>query len=65
MGIALKRGRYFAERWDRLGVVAVAIISQSMADVFWPGKDPLGRTFLFGGDGPPVQVIGAGDVRRR
>ena len=64
MGIALKRGRYFLPSDGTGSASSVAIVSQSMADVFWPGKDPLGRTFLFGGDGPPVQVIGVvADVR--
>ena len=64
MGIALKRGRYFAPSDGSGSASSVAIISQAMADVFWPGKDPLGRTFLFGGDGPPVEVIGVvADVR--
>ena len=64
MGIARKRGRYFLPSDGAGSAASVAIINESMADVFWPGKDPLGRTFLFGGDGPPVQVIGVvADVR--
>jgi putative ABC transport system permease protein len=41
----------------------VAVINRTMANTFWHGQDPLGKTFLNGG-GPPVTVIGVvGDVR--
>jgi putative ABC transport system permease protein len=37
-----------------------------MARTYWPEVSPLGRTFLFGGDGPPFEVIGVvADVRER
>jgi ABC-type antimicrobial peptide transport system permease subunit len=49
---------------DGAGTKSVAVISESMARTFWPGRNPIGRTFLFGGDGPPVEVIGVvADVR--
>jgi putative ABC transport system permease protein len=42
----------------------VAVISESMAKIYWPNVDPVGRTFLFGGDPPPLSVIGiVADVR--
>lgn len=63
LGIALKRGRTFSAS-DGTGSRSVAVISESMAKVFWPDADPIGRTFLFGGEGPPVEVIGiVADVR--
>ena len=40
--IPLLRGRAFEDR-DATGTAQVAIISQSFADKFWPGEDPLGR----------------------
>ncbi len=63
MGIALRRGRYFSPD-DGTGSTSVAVISEAMAKVYWPNVDPVGRTFLFGGDGPPVHVVGVvADVR--
>jgi putative ABC transport system permease protein len=43
----------------------VAIINETMARRFWPGRDPLGRRFRMGSpDRPWVTVVGvAGDVR--
>ena len=63
LGIALKRGRTFSAS-DGTGSRSVAVISEAMAKAFWPDADPVGRTFLFGGEGPPVEVIGVvADVR--
>ena len=63
LGISLRSGRYFVPT-DGTGSANVAVVSQSMAEAFWPGVDPIGRTFLFGGDPPPVTVVGVvGDVR--
>jgi predicted permease len=61
MRIRLKRGRYFASHEADENV---AIISESMAKIYWPEVDPVGRTFLFGGDPPPLTVVGVvADVR--
>ncbi len=56
LGIALVRGRHFtkAEAQSRL---PLAVISQAMADRFWPGADPIGRRFS-NGDPQPYEVIG-------
>jgi predicted permease len=63
MGIALRSGRTFSAT-DGSGSAQVAVISETMAATYWPDAVPVGRTFLFGGDGPPVEVIGvAADVR--
>ena len=43
-GISITRGRNFDDN-DRLGSPRVVIINQVMADRFWPGQDPVGRTF--------------------
>ncbi|HEX6314803.1 MAG TPA: ABC transporter permease [Gemmatimonadaceae bacterium] len=58
MGIDVQRGRTFASNEPDENV---AVVSQSMARIYWPDVDPLGRTFLFGGDGPPLRVIGVVD----
>jgi putative ABC transport system permease protein len=42
-----------------------AVINRTMANLVWPGEDPIGRTFVIGGQ-LPVTVIGVvGDVRVR
>jgi len=40
--IRIRRGRVF-ERGDSLSTPAVAVVSQSFADRFWPTIDPIGR----------------------
>jgi putative ABC transport system permease protein len=43
----------------------VAVINRTMAEFVWPGQDPIGRTFIAGGQ-LPVTVIGVvGDVSVR
>jgi predicted permease len=42
-GIPLLEGRNFREE-DRAGGTPVAIINEAMAQRFWPGESPLGRT---------------------
>ena len=64
MGIQLKRGRTFTMTDDSLAP-PVAIISESMARTYWPGVDPIGRTFTSAAP-KPITVIGiVSDVRER
>ena len=44
LGIPLRRGRYFTDEDARSGQ-SPAVISQAMANRFWPGADPLGKRF--------------------
>ncbi len=46
MGIPLLRGRLFDER-DIAGAARVVVISESMAEKFWPGEDPLGARITY------------------
>ena len=66
MGIPLVRGRLF-EDTDTMDGGHVAIISQSVADARWPGRDPIGRYVQFGnmdGEAKGIRVVGVvGDVR--
>jgi putative ABC transport system permease protein len=57
MGIALRRGRVFRVSDDNSSQ-PVAVVSESTAERFWPGMDPIGRTLHFGGDTTPITVIG-------
>jgi putative ABC transport system permease protein len=45
LGIPLLRGREFTPR-DTRDVPRVAIVSKSLADLLWPGQDPIGKRFL-------------------
>jgi predicted permease len=48
LGITLLRGREFERREEETNSAQpVAIISQALAEQFWPGADPLGRTIQF------------------
>jgi macrolide transport system ATP-binding/permease protein len=44
--IPILRGREFNES-DGPAAPAVAIVSQKMADLYWPGQDPVGQKFRF------------------
>ncbi|MFI5235933.1 MAG: ADOP family duplicated permease, partial [Gemmatimonadales bacterium] len=62
MGIHLIAGRHFRANDDSLAP-AVAVISAGMAEAYWPGVNPLGRTFHLSAE-IPVTVVGvASDVR--
>ena len=58
MGIQLRSGRLFSSGETDENI---AVISKAMADIYWPNASPLGRTFLFGGDPPPLTVVGVVD----
>ena len=63
MGIPLLRGRPI-ETADREGRPLVAIVSSSMAQRYWAGRDPIGQHFQIDVPGPEYTVVGVvGDVR--
>ncbi|HSL21643.1 MAG TPA: ABC transporter permease [Vicinamibacterales bacterium] len=68
MGIPLRRGRLFDDR-DAPDGPHVAVVSESLANRRWPGRDPIGRQIQFGnmdGDLRPFTIVGVvGDVRDR
>ncbi|MGQ0764277.1 MAG: ADOP family duplicated permease [Gemmatimonadota bacterium] len=49
MGTRIIRGRGFGDG-DRGGTERVAVVSESMAGVLWPGRDPIGRQMRVGAD---------------
>ncbi len=66
MNIPLLRGRMF-EASDSGNAPDACVISQTLAQKYWPGEDPLGRTLQFGnmdGDKDLLHIVGiVGDVR--
>jgi len=62
--IALIRGRDFTSA-DNEHSAAVAVINRAMADRYWPGQDPVGRSFATAADpSHPLTIVGvAGNVR--
>jgi predicted permease len=57
MHIPLLRGRQFTGA-DRAGQLPVAIVSQSVAQRFWPNADPIGRRIGLPWDSPLLTVVG-------
>jgi predicted permease len=58
MGIPIERGRSFTKGDDEHSH-AVAVVNRRLADLLWPGQDPLGRRFSQAGpDGPWLEVVG-------
>jgi predicted permease len=66
VGTRVLRGRTFTDA-DRGGAQKVALISEGMARVLWPGKDALGQQFRIGDDTSSfITVIGiVEDMRGR
>ena len=61
MGTRILRGRAFTDA-DRDGSPPVAIVSQSMAKVLWPGREPLGQCMrMTAPDGPCTAVVGVSE----
>jgi predicted permease len=57
LGLPLLSGRPF-DASDRENGVAVAVINRKMADMFWPGKNALGKTVLAGRPARLLTVVG-------
>ena len=67
LGIPLLEGRTFDEQ-DRVGKPWRAVISQRVADLLWPGENPIGRTAVLwkGQVDREAEIIGVvGNMRER
>jgi ABC-type lipoprotein release transport system permease subunit len=70
LGIPILRGRAFTDA-DRGNGAPVAVVSESVAQRYWPGQDPIGKRLQFvystkAGEWPWVTVVGvAADTRYR
>ena len=66
MRVPLKKGRLF-ESTDRLGAQKVVVITETAANRYWPGQDPIGKPVSVGQGGfydDTAFVVGVvGDVR--
>lgn len=59
MGIRLLVGRHFTEQDSHLGAERTAIVSQSLANYFWPQENAVGKRLRFTGKEQPwYRVIG-------
>jgi predicted permease len=56
MGTRILRGRGFRAE-DRAGAAPVAVVSEGMARVLWPGKDAIGQCIRAGGNTTPCRTI--------
>ena len=64
LGIPLLRGRDFRAE-DLQQTPTVAIVSQTMAQTFWPNEDPIGKRLLIKGMKSEAEVIGVvADVKQ-
>lgn len=57
IGVSLKRGRLFTEA-DRADTLPVAVVTESFAERFWPGEDPLGKRAAFFNETTLREVVG-------
>lgn len=58
VGMDLVEGRDFTDG-DRADTARVAIVNETMAERFWPGRSPIGeRLSIDGPDGPYAEVVG-------
>jgi predicted permease len=65
-GIEVRRGRGFEPADDRAGAPRVALVNETMARLYWPGQDPLGKCLIVGdGDPPCAEVVGVVENVRR
>jgi predicted permease len=58
MGVAIERGRAFSASDDARSR-PVAVVNRRLAEMLWPGRDPIGRHFSHTGPrGPWLEVVG-------
>jgi predicted permease len=62
MRVPVRAGRGFTDA-DRIGAAPVIVISRTMANRYWPGENPVGKSLQIGGP-PNVTIVGVvADVR--
>lgn len=63
LGIAIRRGRGFAET-DVAGGTRVAVINETLARALFEGQDPIGRMMYLAGNEIPFEIVGIAADRR-
>jgi macrolide transport system ATP-binding/permease protein len=61
MQIPIVRGRPFREEEERLysGARRVAIVNETMAQMYWPGQNPIGKRFrVYNRNAPLMEIVG-------
>lgn len=61
MDIPLLRGRGFTDGDDESGGVRPAVVNRRFAEIFWPGQDPIGRSFGAEDDRAGWTVVGVAE----
>jgi predicted permease len=56
LGVPVLRGRIFTDQ-DREDASPVVVVSQSAAQHYWPGDDPLGKRLIMGADSDRVVTV--------
>jgi len=65
MGTAVRRGRAFTST-DNAGAQRVAVVNETMARLYWPREDPIGKCMKVGGPPRPcTEVVGVVEDARR
>jgi predicted permease len=57
LNISVLEGRAFTSRDDEASS-RVAVVNETMARAYWPGKSAIGRQFRLERGGPPVEIVG-------
>jgi putative ABC transport system permease protein len=55
-GTSILEGRRFTDA-DRQGAPLVAIVNQTLAQLYWPGQSAIGKCLQIGNDSPPCSTI--------
>ena len=65
LGTRIVRGRAITDA-DNAGTTRVAVVNQTLANLWWPNEDPIGRCMKVGGDTMPcAQVVGIAENAHR
>ena len=57
LGVVIVRGRGFAAE-DTPDSRRTAVVNETFAAAYWPGRDPIGQRFRLGPSGPWTEVVG-------
>ena len=63
LGLRVVRGRTLAET-DTATAPRVAVINQALADLCWPGENPVGKRLRWTSSGPWTEVVGLAETAK-